>query len=155
MRKGLFLQPQFKEIQPIELEKWQSGRMHWSWKPAYWEVPGVRIPPSPQNNCPRPKAGTFFIIKGNVSNRFIDTSIQFKANQYNKWVYIDKYHYNKKCSDRSIKFIVWIKIFNINSEPISRYNTQYSCNRTSGWEESPLRSLIWSKIINGAKRKVY
>ena len=30
------------------LERWQSGRMHRSWKPAYWEVPGVRIPLSPQ-----------------------------------------------------------------------------------------------------------
>ena len=29
------------------LERWQSGRMHWSWKPAYREVPGVRIPLSP------------------------------------------------------------------------------------------------------------
>ena len=29
------------------LERWQSGRMHRSWKPAYWEVPGVRIPLSP------------------------------------------------------------------------------------------------------------
>ena len=29
------------------MERWQSGRMHRSWKPAYWEVPGVRIPLSP------------------------------------------------------------------------------------------------------------
>ena len=30
------------------LERWQSGRMRWSWKPLYREVPGVRIPLSPQ-----------------------------------------------------------------------------------------------------------
>ena len=35
---------------PTELERWQSGRMHRSWKPAYWEVPGVRIPLSPQQS---------------------------------------------------------------------------------------------------------
>ena len=29
------------------LERWQSGRLHRSWKPTYWEVPGVRIPLSP------------------------------------------------------------------------------------------------------------
>ena len=33
------------------LERWQSGRMHWSWKPAYSNVPGVRIPPSPQKKA--------------------------------------------------------------------------------------------------------
>ena len=30
------------------LERWQSGRSRRSWKPLYWEVPGVRIPLSPQ-----------------------------------------------------------------------------------------------------------
>ena len=29
------------------LERWQSGRSRRSWKPLYWEVPGVRIPLSP------------------------------------------------------------------------------------------------------------
>ena len=32
------------------LERWQSGRLHRSWKPTYWEVPGVRIPLSPQKS---------------------------------------------------------------------------------------------------------
>ena len=31
-------------------ESWQSGRMRWSWKPLYSNVPGVRIPHSPQQN---------------------------------------------------------------------------------------------------------
>ena len=30
------------------LERWQSGRLRRSWKPLYREVPGVRIPVSPQ-----------------------------------------------------------------------------------------------------------
>ena len=33
------------------LERWQSGRLHRSWKPTYWEVPGVRIPLSPLLQC--------------------------------------------------------------------------------------------------------
>ena len=31
----------------IVLGRWQSGRMHWSWKPAKCELPWVRIPLSP------------------------------------------------------------------------------------------------------------
>ena len=42
------------------LERWQSGRLHRSWKPAYWEVPGVRIPLSPQSPVSRKIYRTFF-----------------------------------------------------------------------------------------------
>ena len=39
-------------------EEWQSGRMRWSWKPLYREVPGVRIPLPPQS-FERPKSKDF------------------------------------------------------------------------------------------------
>ena len=44
------------------LERWQSGRMHWSWKPAYRKVPGVRIPLSPPKKNWKPAfyAGFFY-----------------------------------------------------------------------------------------------
>ena len=35
-------------VEKQTLERWQSGRLHRSWKPTYWKVPGVRIPLSPQ-----------------------------------------------------------------------------------------------------------
>ena len=52
-------------------ERWQSGRMHWSWKPAYREVPGVRIPLSPHTqgtklyqNAQNQRFGHFFCPNG-------------------------------------------------------------------------------------------
>ena len=44
-------------------ERWQSGRMHWSWKPAYSNVPGVRIPLSPQKPCQIDEAFYFWSMK--------------------------------------------------------------------------------------------
>lgn len=37
-----------KHYWKVVLERWQSGRLRRSWKPLYCEVPGVRIPVSPQ-----------------------------------------------------------------------------------------------------------
>ena len=44
------------------LERWQSGRLHRSWKPTYWKVPGVRIPLSPQKR--KLKSFLFFTLEG-------------------------------------------------------------------------------------------
>ena len=58
--KSLYLHP--------HLERWQSGRLRRSWKPLNCEVPGVRIPPSPQNWLEKRElaheADSFFASKG-------------------------------------------------------------------------------------------
>ena len=55
----------------IQPEEWQSGWMHWSWKPAYREVPGVRIPlppPSPAEvPTERRNAGGLFYLYYSLS----------------------------------------------------------------------------------------
>ena len=48
----LWLSNNFYFCNPIYLERWQSGRMRWSWKPLYSNVPGVRIPLSPHKLNP-------------------------------------------------------------------------------------------------------
>ena len=58
------------------LERWQSGRSRRSWKPLYWEVPGVRIPLSPlkQKTSKRLKfiwriLFVFFLLQGGSRQR--------------------------------------------------------------------------------------
>ena len=38
-----------KATNSVQKERWQSGRLRRSWKPLSCEAPGVRIPPSPQD----------------------------------------------------------------------------------------------------------
>ena len=70
----------FQSIATFASEKWQSGRMHWSWKPAYREVPGVRIPLSPPKSL-KTSALRWFFLCLNANEACFSERIRHKKTQ--------------------------------------------------------------------------